>query len=753
MKKLKFFLLALASILIFASGASAQQDKIDPSQINNSALSNSLFMICNDSSGSGTAQVCSTTPTFVPAAGTAITYKTTTTNTGAVTLAVNGASAAAIQKWQGTALAAGDIQAGIYVCLIFDGTHWQISSLIGNAPSGGSTAFSALTGSTNTTAAMLVGTGASLGVTGSGTIGATTLLGGTWAIPGTIGSTTPSSGAFTTISATGQITSTLGTGTAPFSISSTTVVPNLNASLLGGATFASPGTIGGTSPGAATFTTGTFNTTLTAPFGSNATTTANGQIKYDTTNSNWHMWANGADNYNFTGPVSGTYTNNDCVKFGVSSGTITLVDLGSACGFANPMTTLGDVIYGGASGAPTRLAGPTATNGVAQVLTSTPSGGAAVAPVWSPAGVTPNPQTGTTYTFLATDRAGWVSFSNAASIAVTLPQAGSTGFASNYITSGCDIGAGTATITPTTSTISYTNGSTYTSAATSVALTTGQCITIRSDNTNYFAVVYTGGSAAGGGGFNGSNTYTSAHTANTSDNGKLIIMNCSGACALTLPNPQPSTTWSAGFVSIGATNATIALGSSMTWNETATAPNTPIKWNIVPIVANSATSTDYIGSGPLTCSTGLSCSANSYGTNIAAQTGEASSNTTTRNSSLTTVTFGTFGGNSTNPVLVSLSAYPTTAGVACTGATTVQFSIVYVDENANTVTLNGSNLLMSFTNTHNGGPTDTADQLNVILPLPANLNNSTGIQYSSVYTAGSGCSTNPSYAVWAKVIF
>ena len=41
--------------------------------------------------------------------------------------------------------------------------------------SGGSSAFSALTSSTNTTAAMLVGTGASLGASGSGTIGATSV--------------------------------------------------------------------------------------------------------------------------------------------------------------------------------------------------------------------------------------------------------------------------------------------------------------------------------------------------------------------------------------------------------------------------------------------------------------------------------------------------------------------------------------------------------------------------------------------------
>lgn len=66
------------------------------------------------------------------------------------------------------------------------------SSLIctpGNGLCGAGTAppFSAIISGTNTGAAMVVGSGASLGVTGSGTIGATTLLGNTWAAPGNIG--------------------------------------------------------------------------------------------------------------------------------------------------------------------------------------------------------------------------------------------------------------------------------------------------------------------------------------------------------------------------------------------------------------------------------------------------------------------------------------------------------------------------------------------------------------------------------------
>lgn len=82
----------------------------------------------------------------------------------------------------------------------------------------------------------------------------------------------------TTLSASGQITSTVSTGTAPFIVSSTTNVANLNASSLNGATFAAPGAIGsGTaSTGAFTTLTSSGNTTLatgastTNTFGSGA---------------------------------------------------------------------------------------------------------------------------------------------------------------------------------------------------------------------------------------------------------------------------------------------------------------------------------------------------------------------------------------------------------------------------------------------------------------------------------------------------
>ena len=81
------------------------------------------------------------------------------------------------------------------------------------------------------------------------------LDGGDWAAPGSIGSATPNAGAFTTVSASGQVTSTVTTGTAPLVIASTTKVNNLNVDLLDGGDWTAPGTIGSATPNTGAFTT------------------------------------------------------------------------------------------------------------------------------------------------------------------------------------------------------------------------------------------------------------------------------------------------------------------------------------------------------------------------------------------------------------------------------------------------------------------------------------------------------------------
>lgn len=96
--------------------------------------------------------------------------------------------------------------------------------------------------------------------------------------------------------------------------------------------------------------------------------------------------------------------------------------------------------------------------------------------------LTSNAQTGTSYTLVDDDRGKHTTLSNAASIAVTLPQAGaSSQFVSGWFGYVSNIGAGTATITPTTSAI---NG------AATLALATNQAALIISDGTNYRALIF-----------------------------------------------------------------------------------------------------------------------------------------------------------------------------------------------------------------------------------------------------------------------
>jgi hypothetical protein len=86
-----------------------------------------------------------------------------------------------------------------------------------------------------------------------------------------IGQVVPKAGSFTSLTSSGQITSTVLPGTAPFSILSTTVVPNLNASQLNGTTFAAPGGIGSTTPSTGAFSSLSSAGQILAPDGTNAT--------------------------------------------------------------------------------------------------------------------------------------------------------------------------------------------------------------------------------------------------------------------------------------------------------------------------------------------------------------------------------------------------------------------------------------------------------------------------------------------------
>jgi hypothetical protein len=84
-----------------------------------------------------------------------------------------------------------------------------------------------------------------------------------WERPGKLGAGTPNTAQVTTLAASGQISSTLATGTAPLSVASTTKVANLNADQLDGKDWAAPDPIGSTTPNSGAFTS---LTATTGPF-------------------------------------------------------------------------------------------------------------------------------------------------------------------------------------------------------------------------------------------------------------------------------------------------------------------------------------------------------------------------------------------------------------------------------------------------------------------------------------------------------
>jgi len=125
-----------------------------------------------------------------------------------------------------------------------------------------------------------------------------------------IGATTASTGAFTTVSATGVITSTVATGTSPFTIASTTAVPNLNASLLLGNTWAAPGTIGNTTPGLITGTTITANTGFAGALNGSVGATTPNTGAFTTLSASSTVSGTGFSNYLAAPPAIGSTTAN-----------------------------------------------------------------------------------------------------------------------------------------------------------------------------------------------------------------------------------------------------------------------------------------------------------------------------------------------------------------------------------------------------------------------------------------------------------
>ena len=227
------------------------------------------------------------------------------------------------------------------------------------ATSAAAVLFSGVGAATNTNA-LVIGTGGSLTVSGSGTNNATSVNGNTfpasagltagqfivpstssayglsgvnltWSTPTlTIGvaGTTAGRLALASSTATGSVTLQSASAASAFTVTvpaATDTLVNLAGSqTLTNKTLTSP-VLGGTPDASGA-------TQFKHPVGSGYVSAANGELGYDSTNLNWHVWGNAVDNYMALVPVSTAPVNGDCVDWVVAGGVTVLGDAGAACG-------------------------------------------------------------------------------------------------------------------------------------------------------------------------------------------------------------------------------------------------------------------------------------------------------------------------------------------------------------------------------------------------------------------------------------
>lgn len=245
------------------------------------------------------------------------------------------------------------------------------------ASGGASVAFTAITSGTNAAAAMVVGTGSSLAASGSGSITATAMpasgLTGT-TLPagivtsslttvGTIGTGVWNAGAVTSSGAVQGTTlvSTVATGTAPLTVTSTTQVANLNAATAGSATTATTATN-------ATNTAITDDTTTNATMNLTWVTTNTGNLpqKVTSTKLNFNPSTGVLSSTSFTGAGTGLTGTAASLTAGTASavavGGITGLGTGVATALAVNVGTAGSpVVNGGALGTPSSGTGTNIT--------------------------------------------------------------------------------------------------------------------------------------------------------------------------------------------------------------------------------------------------------------------------------------------------------------------------------------------------------------------------------------------------------
>jgi hypothetical protein len=407
-------------------------------------------------------------------------------------------------------------------------------------------------------------------------VNAASLGGATFAAPSAIGSTTPSSGAFTTLSASSTVS---GTGFSSY--------------------LASPPAIGGTAPAAGSFS-------------SLKATNINGSTQCIHADTAGNLTGTGSDCGAGGGAVSSVSNSDSTLTISPTTGSVVAsLNLAKANTWGAKQTFPASVVSASSVNLPHGTAPTSPVNGdlwtttgglYAQINGSTVgplgTGGGGSGTVssgtigqpaiytgtttvgsgpinlgtmttGSPAAVLDSQTSGSPYSVITGDWGGLLNITSASAYAVTLPQAGTTGFASGWNTTILNLGAGLVTVTPTTSTI---NGQS------SFILQKWDSIIPLSDGVNYRATIDCGSMANnvpsnvifGGAGAYKCPVQVSIGTGLSLSGGVLSASGGAGGASITITSAAPSSssytfTGTVSYVGSSLANAQVSIYKNGLW--------------------------------------------------------------------------------------------------------------------------------------------------------------------------------------------